>query len=343
MKKTPFTIVAATSVMIAATASAEGQLNLYNWSDYMPQSLIDKFSAQFDVEVTQDSYDSNETLLARLQSGVTGYDLAVPGDYMVAIMISEGLLEDIGANSLPNFSNIKPELIDVYFDPGRQYSIPYQYGTTSFAVNTAAYSGDINSWSIIFNPPEELRGRINVFRDVNDVINAALRYLDFPRCNSNPEQLSQVNDLLLAAKDNWLSIASDGAREVLVSGDADVGMIWNGMGLRAREELPSLQFAYPREGMTVWADNMVVLKDAPNLENAKLFMNFMLEPENAAALTNFASYTAGVVGTEPFLDEKFNGALEMNPPAGAPVPEFVPPCAPEVVQLYDRIWTNLLR
>lgn len=341
MKKTTLTFVA--SALLATAASADGELKLYNWSDYMPQSLIDKFSEEYDVVVTQDSYDSNETLLAKLQSGVTGYDIAVPGDYMVAIMISEGLLENIEANTLPNFENIKPDLIDVYFDPGRSYSIPYQFGTTSFAVNTDAYAGDIDSWSIVFDPPEELRGRINVFRDVNDVINAGLRYLGHPTCNSNREQLSEVNDLLLASKEHWLSIASDGAREVLVSGDADVGMIWNGMGLRAREELPSLQFAYPREGMTVWADNMVVLKDAPNLENAKLFMNFMLEPENAAELTNFASYTAGVVGTEPFLDAKFSGALEMNPPEGAPTPEFVPPCDPEVVQLYDRIWTNLLK
>lgn len=343
MKKSIFTIMAASAAAFATCASAEGELKLYNWSDYMPQSLVDKFSQEYDVAVTQDSYDSNETLLAKLQSGVKGYDIAVPGDYMVAIMISEGLLENIEANTMSNFGNIKPDLIDVYFDPGRNYSIPYQFGTTSFSVNTDAYHGDINSWSMVFDPPEELKGRINVFRDVNDVINAGLRYLGYPVCNSNREQLSELNDLLLASKPNWLSIASDGAREVLVSGDADVGMIWNGMGLRAREELPSLQFAYPREGMTIWADNMVVLKDAPNLENAKLFMNFMLEPENAAALTNFASYTAGVVGAEPFLDKKFNGALEMNPPEGAPTPEFVPPCDPEIVQLYDRIWTNLLK
>jgi spermidine/putrescine transport system substrate-binding protein len=343
MKTLKTCLAAATLALFATSAHSAGELKIYNWSDYMPPELIEKFSKQFDVKVTQDSYDSNETLLSKLKSGVKGYDLAVPGDYMVAIMIKEGLLENIEANKLPNFPKVKKDLIDVYFDKGRSYSIPYQFGTTSFMVDTNVYKGDINTLAILFDTPDELKGKVNVFRDVNDVVNAGLRYLGYPICNSDKEQLSKVNDLLLKAKPNWLSIASDGAREMLISGDAAAGMIWNGMGLRARTEKPSLQFAYPKEGMTAWADNMVVLKGAPNLENAKLFMNFMLEPENAAALTNFASYTAGVEGTEPFLDKKFVGALEMTPPAGAPTPEFVPPCDPEVVKLYDRLWTNLLK
>lgn len=305
--------------------------------------LLDEPLSALDLKLRQSTYDSNETLLSKLKSGVKGYDVAVPGDYMVAIMIKENLLEKVEANQLPNFKHMKKDMIDVYFDPGRSYSIPYQFGTTSFSVDTKVYDGDINSWSIVFDPPEELKGKINMFRDVNDVVNAGLRYLGHPRCNSNKAQLAEVNELLLKSKANWLSIASDGAREILVSGDAAAGMLWNGMELRARTEKTSLKFAYPKEGMTVWADNLVALKGAPNIENAKLFMNFLLEPENAATLTNFASYTAGVEGTEPFLEKKFVGALEMTPPADAPTPEFVPPCSPEVVKLYDRIWTNLLK
>ncbi|TBU98905.1 putrescine/spermidine ABC transporter substrate-binding protein [Stutzerimonas kirkiae] len=347
--KPPFTRLARTllaiggSLLLNATAQAAGELKLYNWSDYMPQALLDKFSAEYDVKVIQDTYDSNETLLARLKSGVTGYDVAVPGDYMVAILAREGLLEKVEPNQLPNFKHIKPELVDVYFDPGRHYSVPYQFGTTSFMVDTQVYQGDIDTLAILFEPPAELKGRINVFRDVNDVINAALRYKGFATCNANRAELKEVNDLLLSARGGWLSIMSDGARETLVSGDAAVSMIWNGMGLRARMEKPSLRYAYPKEGLTAWADNLVVLKGARNLENAKLFMNFLMEPENAAALTNFAGYTAGVEGTEPFLEEKFKGALELDPPADARPAEFVPPCEPEVVRLYDRIWTNLLK
>ncbi len=342
--KSRITIAATLALALGASASAQaaGKLNIYNWFDYMPQELLDKFAEQYDVEVTMDTYDSNESLLARLKAGVTGYDIAVPGDYMVAILIKEGLLEKVQPNQMENFKNMDPAWIDVYWDPGREYSIPYQWGTTSFMVDTAVYDGDIDTLAIIFDPPPELSGKINMLKDVNDVLNMGLRYLGYPRCNSNPEELKALNELLVNSKKHWLSFNSDGAKEVLVSGDAAAGMIWNGFGMRARAERPTLKYAYPKEGFTGWMDNIVVLKGAPNLENAKLFVNFMLEPENAATLTNFARYTAGVVGVEPWLDPELAEAPELNLPEGM-TPEFVPPCPDEVIRLYDRIWTNLLK
>ncbi len=324
-------------------AQAAGELKIYNWFDYLPQSLIDKFSKEHDVQVTMDTYDSNETLLARLKAGVKGYDVAVPGDYMVAILIKEDLLEKTEPNTLPNFKHMKPDLIDVYWDPGRQYSIPYQFGTTNFMVDTAVYDGDIDTLAILFDPPDAVKGKINMLKDVNDVINAGLRYLGHPRCNDNPAQLKELNALLTEAKQHWLSFNSDGAKEVLVSGDAAVGQIWNGFGMRARAERGTLKYAYPKEGFTGWMDNVAVLKGAPNLENAKKFLNFMLDPVNAAELTNFAQYTAGVMGTEPYLNKELATAHELNIPADAPKPEFVPPCDEKVVRLYDKIWTNLLK
>jgi spermidine/putrescine transport system substrate-binding protein len=333
----------AATMMSAGTAMAAGQLSIYNWFDYLPQELIDKFAAEHDVEVTMDTYDSNETLLARLKAGVTGYDVAVPGDYMVSILIQEDMLERTEPNTFENFQHMNPDWVDVYFDSGRHYSVPYQWGTTSFMVDTAVYDGDIDTLQVLFDPPQELRGKINMLKDINDVINAGLRYLGHPRCNDNPEQLRELNELLVGAKQHWLSFNSDGAKEVLVSGDAAAGMIWNGFGMRARAERETLKYAYPREGLTAWMDNIVVLKGAPNLDNAKAFQNFMMDPENAAALTNFARYTAGVSGTEPFLDAELVSAPEVNMPADAPTPEFVPPCSEEVVRLYDRIWTNLLK
>lgn len=330
------------ALTLSSPAQAAGKLNIYNWFDYMPQELLDKFSEAYDVKITMDTYDSNETLLARLKAGVTGYDIGVPSDYMVAILIREGMLEKVHANQFSNFGNMNPKWIDVYFDPGREYSTPYQWGTTAFMVDTAVYGGDIDTLAILFDPPDELKGKINMLKDVNDVINAGLRYLGFPRCNSNPEQMKQLNTLLQNAKKHWLSFNSDGAKEVLVSGDAAAGQNWNGFGMRARMERPTLKYAYPKEGITAWMDNFVVFKGAPNVENAKKFMNFMLIPENAATLTNFARYTAGVNGTEPFLDAELKTAPEVNPPADV-VMEFVPPCDEKVIRMYDRIWTNLLK
>lgn len=324
-------------------AQAEGRLNIYNWFDYIPQELLDKFAKDHSVEVTMDTYDSNETLLARLKAGATGYDVAMPGDYMVAILTREGFLEKVEPNQMENFKNMDSRWIDVYWDPGRHYSIPYQWGTTSFAVDTAVYKGDIDTLQILFDPPPELAGRINMLRDVNDVLNMGLRYLGFPRCNSDPEQLKALDNLMQKSKQNWMSFNSDGAKEILVSGDAAAGMNWNGFAMRARLEKPTLRYAYPKEGITGWMDNIVVLKGAPNMENAKKFLNFMMEPQNAAALTNFARYTSGIKGVAPYLDPELVSAPEVNPPANAPAPEFVPPCEDDVIRVYDRIWTNLLK
>lgn len=327
---------------LVTQAQAAGELNLYIWFDYIPQELVDKFAQENDVKVTVDTYDSNETLLARLKAGVTGYDLAVPSDYMVKILTEEGMLEKVEPNQLPNFKNIDPAWVDVYWDPGRHYSIPYQWGFTSFLVDTTVYGGDIDTLGILFDPPAELSGRINMLRDMNEVINMGLRHLGHPRCNDNPEQLKALNALLGESKRHWLSFNSDGAKEVLVSGDAAAGMNWNGFGLRARLERPTLKLAFPKEGVSAFADNVVVLKGAPNLENAKKFMDFLMEPENAAAVTNFAMYNSAIQGVEPFLSETLRTAPEVNPPEGFQT-EFVPPCPPEVVRLYDRIWTNLLK
>jgi spermidine/putrescine transport system substrate-binding protein len=331
------------AVALSSAVRAEGELFIYNWFDYTPPELIEKFEQAYDVDVTLDTYDSNETLLAKLVGGGAGYDVAMPGDYMVAIMIREGLLEKVQPNQMENFKNLDPRWVDVYWDPGREYSIPWQWGTTAFMVNRGVYDGDINTLAIIFDPPDPLHGEINMMRDVNDVLNMGLRYLGHPRCNGNEEQLRELNELMQNSKQYWKSFNSDGAKEVLVSGDVQAGMIWNGFGMRARLEKPSLEYAYPKEGFTGWMDNVVVLKGARNLENAKLFVNFMMDPENAAMVSNFARYANGVMGSEKFMDADLLEAPEIVIPEGAPEPEFVPPCEDEVIRLYDRIWTNLLR
>jgi spermidine/putrescine transport system substrate-binding protein len=210
-------------------------------------------------------------------------------------------------------------------------------------VNREVYDGDIDTLAIVFDPPEPLQGQINMLRDVNDVLNMGLRYLGHPRCNDNEAQLRELNELMQNSKQYWKSFNSDGAKEVLVSGDVQAGMIWNGFGMRARLEKPSLEYAYPREGFTGWMDNIVVLKGARNLENAKLFVNFMMEPEHAAMVSDFARYANGVLGSEKFMDPELLEAPEIVIPEGAPDPEFVPPCEDQVIRLYDRIWTNLLR
>ncbi len=333
-------LMATAAILVAGTAQAQ-QLSIYNFFEYMPQELLDKFTAETGIAVTMDTYDSNEAMLAALKAGRLGqYDVAMPGDYMVQIMRDQGLLDTFEPSEVPNFGNIQDEWLDVPFDPGRRHSIPYQWGSTGFSVNRDVFQGDIGTLGIIFDPPAELRGRINVLDSQGEVLALGSMYLGIPQCTQDREQLRALMDMLLAAKPHWASFGSDTAKDVLVSGDAAAGMIYNGFSAKARAEGANVEYAWPKEGAVVWMDNVVLLKDAPNRDSALKFMNFMLEPENAATLTNYAAYIAGVEGTEPFLLEEIRDSPENNPPEGMKF-DFVMACDEETQKLYDAIWLNL--
>ncbi len=337
-------LVTATAILAlsAGLAQAQERLSVYHWFEYMPQELVDKFTAETGIAVTIDTYDSNEAMLASLKAGRMGqYDVAVPGDYMVEIMANEGLLDTFEREELPNFGNIQEEWIDVPFDPGRRHSIPYQWGSTAFSVNRDVYQGDIDTTDIIFNPPPELRGRINVLDSQGEVLALASIHMGIPQCSTDRDQLRALNDMLMEAKQHWASFGSDTAKDVLVSGDAAAGMIYNGFSAKAREEGANVEYAYPRQGYIAWMDNVVLLRDAPNRDAALKFMNFLLDPENAAAVTNYAQYTAGVEGVEPFLEPALLASPEQNPPEGAPAGTFIEVCDEETQRLYDAIWINL--
>jgi spermidine/putrescine transport system substrate-binding protein len=329
-------------LLAGGAARADGELHIFNWGDYTNPKLIDKFSKQYNVKITLDDYDSNETMLAKVRAGGTGYDVVVPSDYTVKIMIEEDMLAKTEPDQMENFKNIEPKFVDVYWDKGRHYTVPWQWGTTSFAVDTAVYKGDINTLALMFDPPPELQGRINVLDDMNSLFNAALRYLNLPRCNGNPEDLKKLYNLLTTAKKSWRTFDYD-ALGKMTSRDVDLTQVWNGYARRIRLQRPGVAYSFPKEGIEGWADNVAVLKDAKNMENAKLFQNFLMDPENAALISDFAKYQNAIVGSDKFmkqLDPDFTDSPEFKIPAGIE-PEFVPPCSKEVTDKYNKIWTAL--
>jgi spermidine/putrescine transport system substrate-binding protein len=331
-----------TSALLASPAFAEGELKVYHWFEYIPEDLVQKFEAETGIDVTIDTFDSNEAMLAALKAGKLGeYDVAVPSDYMVSIMMTEGMLDSFDPAALPNHANIAPQWLDVPFDPGRTHSVPYQWGSTSFSVDRDVFTGDASSLATIFDPPPELSGKINVLDSQADVLILASLYLGIPQCSQDREQLKALNDMLLNAKQHWASFGSDIAKDVLVSGDVAAGMIFNGFSAKGRAEGANLEYIYPTEGHVVWMDNVVLLKDAPNRDNALKFMNFLLDPVNSAAVTNYAAYSSPILGVDPYLDEAIKTSPENNPPAGITPGVFAQTCDEETQKLYDAIWTNL--
>jgi spermidine/putrescine transport system substrate-binding protein len=208
-------------------------------------------------------------------------------------------------------------------------------------VDTDSYKGDINTTDILFNTPDELKGKVNILDSQGEVMAMAAMHLGIPQCSTDRDQLKALNDMLQNAKADWASFNSDTAKEVLVAGDVTVGMIWDGFSAKARAEKPSITYAFPTQGYVVWMDNVVLLKDAPNRENAIKFMDFLLMPENIAQVSNFARYGLGVKDAGAFLDPELANAPEANPHEGAGPGAFVQACDQETQAVYDQIWTNV--
>ena len=333
---------AAIAIVAAASAArADGELNIYNWGDYTSPEMVKKFEETYKVKVTITDYDSNDTALAKVRAGGHGFDIVVPSANYVQIWVKEGLLLEARPDQMENFKNVDERWVNVAWDPGRHYTVPWQWGVSGIGVNSKVYGGDINTSSIWLDPPAELVGKINVEPEMNDVLFATIRYFGGKWCTDDKELLKKVRDKLVEAKPKWLAMDYS-VTEKLPAGDYAAVYYWNGAILRSRLKNPDIKFGYPKEGYPIFMDSVAILKDAKNVDNAKLFMNFIMEPENAAMISAFAKYANGIKGSAEFMPADMKDAPELNGPAElAAAGEFLESCSPETVQLYSRIWTDV--
>lgn len=314
-------------------------LHYFTWSDYVGPDLLAEFERREQVRVVVDVFSSNEEMLAKLQSGATGYDIAVPSDFMVAIAMQSGLLEELDHGAIPNAARLNPHLQGLPFDPTQRYSVPYLWGTVGIGYDADVIRTPPDSWGILWDRRYE--GRISMLNDQREVFGATLRWMGHSLNSTDRSIIEAAKAKLMEQKPLVKTYTSDHYDQLLATGEVVLAHGWGGPIARAMRERPSIRYVVPKEGGTIWADCLVVLKTASHKDLAMRFINYLLDPQVAARTSErllFAAAPAAVTDLVP-------PSLRRNP-AVYPPDEMISRLewlkdVGEAVRAYDRAWTEL--
>ena len=296
----------------------DGDLLFGNWSEYMNPELIDLFEETYGVSVTEDFYTSNEALLAQIRAGGADFDVIVPSDYMVEIMIGEDILLPLDHDAIPNLVNVAPEFGDPPYDPGLVHSMPYQWGTTGIGVDLAEVGDVTPSWDLLFDPDVAgaLPGEISILDDPREGMAAALFWLGFDPNTTDEGELEEAAAAIEAAREWTVTYTSDQYAELLLTGETVVGHGYSGGFLDSffgAEDPERFDYVIPEEGAIIWTDNMAILADASSVCTAHTFINFILDPQNGAELTNWTYYASPNAASSEFIEEEITGDPTIYP------------------------------
>lgn len=326
--------------LLALSAPAAAQtLNIYNWADYLDDAVIREFEREYGIRVIYNVYSNNEELHARLRGGASGYDVIFPSDYMAEVLIAEGLLQPIPREAVPNLAYIDERFLDLPFDPGNQYTVPYLWGSTGIGVNTRYVKEPVDSWDILWDP--KYRGRIAMLNDPREVFGVALKRLGYSANTRDLEALEKAKELLVEQKPLVLTYDSDNTEILLVSEEVWLAHGYSGDVLRAMEDNPDITYVVPKEGGLLWMDVMAIPKTARNVDGALKFINFILRPDIHARLAEANQYPTPNRAAWEYHDEEFR----QNPAIYVPDDvmermEWIEDLG-DMATVVDRLWTEV--
>lgn len=338
MKRT-IAILALLSLLGCGGKNDGKRLNLYIWTSYIPQEVLDQFTAETGIKVRFDLYDSNEAVLEKLGSGASDYDVVVPSDYMVRILIKQGLLAPLDLGKIPRLTNIAPRFRNLAFDPGNAHSVPYLWGTTGFAYNKEKVGVTLDSWGALFD--ERWKGRILMLDDIRECFGSVLLWRGHSLNTTNAAELAEARDLLLKQKPLVKTYNASDFAGILQSGDVWLAQGYSGEFAKACEADKKLVYVIPKEGGIIWVDNLCIPKTARHAEAAHAFINFVLDGKIAGAIVNGTGYATPNEAARPFIKPAI-----LNDPARYPDAATLDRCQflgdiGEATQLLDRYWTEV--
>jgi spermidine/putrescine-binding protein len=320
-------------------------LNLYAWSDYVPQQLLDDFSTKYGITVNYDTYESNEEMLAKLQAGASGYDVIIPSDYTVAIMIKQDMLEPLDMSQITNFSNLDTRFINRDYDPGNKYSLPYQWGTSALVYDKTLVPSEPKSWTALWDPA--YKGRLVMLDDERELMGMALQVIGFDKNSTNATELNQAEAKLVELKPNILTFDSSTPENTIINGEAWAGLVYNGNASLAYQSDPNVVYVCPTEGCTIWFDNLAIPKGAPHKDAAQLFMNWVLDPQQSVLITMEFPYSNPnkaaldyLKANDPTTYDSYIAFSGTNPSDTFLANATTIKDVGDATTLYDNLWTD---
>jgi spermidine/putrescine transport system substrate-binding protein len=308
-----FALVGASSYLNSSNGySGADALTVYNWGDYIDPDLLSKFQRETGIRVIYETFDSNEAMLTKIAHGGTSFDIVIPSDYAINKMKAEGMLVPLDHSKIPNLKYIDSRFLDLPFDYGNEYSVPYFWGTMGIIYNPEIVEGrDFTSWSALWD--EGLGGEILLVDSAREVIGIGLVSLGYSLNETDTGHLQEAHGKLCELAPNVKAIVGDEIKMLLANEEAAVGVVWSGDAAIIMDENDKLDYVIPSEGSMVWFDNIVIPTTARNVEGAHLFINFMLDPENAAQNTEYVAYSTPNAAALEYLPEEITGDARFYP------------------------------
>jgi len=338
---TPADTEAETTASNEGTTADSDTLHIYSWSSYFDDEMIAGFEEETGIRVIADIYDSNETMLAKLQAGGGGqYSIIYPSDYMVEQMIEMEMLLALDHEELPDLADLLPQWQSPPYDPANEYSIPYSWGTTGLIYN-AAELGEVEDWEYMWENQNELSRRMTLLNDVREVAGITLKMLGYSNSTEDPDEIEEAFAKLEELKPALSAFTTDGWRDQIIPGDLLIAHAYSVDALDAIAENDDLAYVVPASGATVWTDALAIPKTAPNVEAAYAWMNYVLNPESASKVMSRLKLATPNQLTLDQLDSELKADTRLFPPE-----EVLAKCealAPvgDAIDLYDRLWTQL--
>ena len=278
MKKVVILVLALFLTCSCSSDNYDGEVNVLNWTSYIPDSVISDFEKEYNIKVNYGTYSSNEELLAKITSSKEGtYDLIFPSDYMVNLMIKRNILERLDLEKFKNLKNINKDFLNQTYDLENKYSLPFLLATSVIAVDTSSIKEDITKYEDLLN--DKYKNNIVLIDDQRIVIGAALQSLGYNMNDTSDVALERAYNFLMSLKENVKAFDSDSPKTFLISDEVDIGLMWNAEAIIAQEENENIKIIYPEDGYALSMDNYAIVKGSKNQDNAYLFIDYLLRDD----------------------------------------------------------------